>query len=144
MHVVSVFLNKQYACQICLEQLCGSHGLSVFAFISMSMNLKWNETKTQDCGFSDCWGREKSYTTLNKHSPIRQCLQDGGHKNPGDCLVKNGVTDAHDVDHSGGAQDREHVGGHALPKVQQEALDLETPKRGGSFSQHHVQYNLRD
>ena len=68
---------------------------------------------------------------MHTHSPIRQCLKDCGHENPRDCLIEDGVTDAHNVDHSGGAQDREHVRGHALPKVQQEALDLETPKRGG-------------
>ena len=51
-------------------------------------------------------------------------MQDGGHQHPRDGLVEDGVTNTDYVHHSVGAEDREHVGGHALPEVQQEALDL--------------------
>lgn len=61
------------------------------------------------------------------YSPIRQCLQDGGHQDPRDGLVEDGVTNAHYVHHCGGAEDGQHVGRHALPEVQQEALDLKPP-----------------
>lgn len=66
----------------------------------------------------------------NKSSPIRQCLQDGGHQHPRDGLVEDGVTNTHYVHHRGGAEYREHVGRHALPEVQQEALDLHTDTTG--------------
>lgn len=56
--------------------------------------------------------------------PVRQCLEDGGHEDPRDGLVEDGVADPHDVHHGGGPQHWQHVGGHALPEVQQEALDL--------------------
>lgn len=56
-------------------------------------------------------------------------MQDGGHQDPGDGLVEDGVTNSHDVHHRGGAEDGQHVGRHALPEVQQEALDLQTPHR---------------
>ena len=55
-------------------------------------------------------------------SPVGQSLQDRGHQHPGD-----GVTHSHDVHHRRGAQDWQHVGGHALPEVEQEALDLNDP-----------------
>lgn len=59
-------------------------------------------------------------------------MQDGGHQHPRDGLVEDGVANAHDVDHGGGAEDGQHVGRHALPEVQQEALDLE--RRNTTFS----------
>ena len=62
-------------------------------------------------------------------SPIRQCLQDGGHQHPRDGLVEDGVTHTNYVHHRRGAEDREHVGRHALPEVQQETLDLKAPHR---------------
>lgn len=62
--------------------------------------------------------------TVNLCSPVRQCLQDGGHQHPRDGLVEDGVTNTDYVHHRGGAEDRKHVGGHALPEVQQETLDL--------------------
>lgn len=58
-------------------------------------------------------------------SPVRQSLENGRHEHPRDGLVEDGVADAHDVHHGGRAQDRQHVGGHALPEVEQEALDLQ-------------------
>lgn len=67
-------------------------------------------------------------------SPVRQGLQDGGHQHPRDGLVEDGVTDSHDVHHRRGAQDGQHVGGHALPKVEQEALDLNGPTYSMRFS----------
>lgn len=60
-------------------------------------------------------------------SPVGQSLQDRGHQHPGDGLVEDGVTHSHDVHHRWGAQHRQHVGGHALPEVQQEALHLKEP-----------------
>lgn len=51
-------------------------------------------------------------------------MQDGGHQHSRDGLVEDGVANPDYVDHGGGAEDRQHVGGHALPEVQQEALDL--------------------
>lgn len=60
-------------------------------------------------------------------SPVRQGLQDGGHQHTRDGLVEDGVTDSDDVHHRRGAEDGQHVGGHALPEVEQEALDLNGP-----------------
>lgn len=76
-------------------------------------------------------GRMKVTTVV---SPVGQGLQDGGHQHPGDGLVEDGVTHSHDVHHRRGAQDRQHVGGHALPEVEQEALDLKDPTRSMRFS----------
>lgn len=67
-------------------------------------------------------------------SPVGQGLQDGGHQHPRDGLVEDGVTHPHDVHHRRGAQDRQHVGGHALPEVEQEALHLNEPTRSVRFS----------
>lgn len=69
-------------------------------------------------------------------SPIGQRLQDSGHQHTRDGLVEYGVTNSNDVHDGGGAEDREHVGWHALPKVQQEALDLKIPgkKKTMAFS----------
>lgn len=62
---------------------------------------------------------------VQHYPPIRQCLQDSGHQHPRDGLVKDGVANTDYVHHCGGAEDREHVGWHALPEVQQKALDLQ-------------------
>lgn len=67
-------------------------------------------------------------------SPVGQGLQDGGHQHPRDGLVEDGVAHPHDVHHRRGAQDRQHVGGHALPEVEQEALHLNEPTRSVRFS----------
>lgn len=76
-------------------------------------------------------GRMKVVQVL---SPVGQGLQDGGHQHPRDGLVEDGVTHPHDVHHRRGAQDRQHVGGHALPEVEQEALHLNEPTRSVRFS----------
>lgn len=60
-------------------------------------------------------------------APVRQCLEDGGHQHTGDGLVEDGVTNTNYVHHRWRAEDREHVRWHALPEVQQEALDLKMP-----------------
>lgn len=67
-------------------------------------------------------------------SPVRQGLQDGGHQHTRDGLVEDGVTDSDDVHHRRGAEDGQHVGGHALPEVEQEALDLNEPTYSMRFS----------
>lgn len=72
--------------------------------------------------------------TDGENEPVGQGLQDGGHEHPRDGLVEDGVTHSHDVHHRRRAQDRQHVGRHALPEVQQEALDLNDP-----HTQHEIQ-----
>lgn len=61
---------------------------------------------------------------LRMNEPVGQGLQDGGHQHAGDGLVEDGVTHPDNVHHRRGAEDGQHVGGHALPEVEQEALDL--------------------
>lgn len=67
-------------------------------------------------------------------SPVGQGLQDSGHQHPRDGLVEDGVTHSDNVHHRRGAQDWQHVGGHALPEVEQEALDLNDPTYSMRFS----------
>lgn len=74
-------------------------------------------------------------------SPVRQRLQDGGHQHPRNGLVEDGVTHTDNVDHGGGAQDRQHVWRHPLPEVQQEALHLNAPQDRDTTLQKTVDSN---